>query len=266
MGPIAEWVQTHGHISWGVGGQEQVILVQRALTRAGASLEIDGEWGGITEAATKRFQAAHFIPPVGFVGKATAPKLDAQEGEEPPSPGSTLRDAPWLGYMRGITGTKELPGERDSPIIMEWRDDIARRMPAHAEYSKNYTHDATPWCGLTAAWCMIMAGIEPPFGSNDTDKWLYALSWSKWKGATKLPKPITGCVMVFKREGGGHVTFLEKMDGTDACYCRGGNQSDMVNVSHRSMDGFVGAFWPPGRPTASVVADISNATGSGSEA
>lgn len=264
MGPIAEWVQQHGIISMGVG--EQVTLVQRALTRSGASLAVDGEWGDITEAATKRFQAANFIPPVGYVGKSTAPKLDAQEGEEPPPSPSVKRDAPWLGFMRGITGTKEVPGATDSPIIMAWRADIAKRMPAHAEYSKNYTHDSVPWCGLTAAWCMIMAGIEPPFGQRDTDKWLWADSWSRWKGATRLPKPITGCVMVFTRSGGGHVTFLEKMDGSNACYCRGGNQSDMVNVSHRSMDGFTGAYWPPSRPTASVVADISNATGSGSEA
>ena len=40
----------------------------------------------------------------------------------------------WLATMRSITGTKEVQGGADSPVIMKWRDEIARLYPDMAPY------------------------------------------------------------------------------------------------------------------------------------
>jgi hypothetical protein len=48
-----------------------------------------------------------------------------------------------------------------------------------------------------------------------------------------LEVPSPGAVMVYSRTGGGHVTLYESEDA-NYYYCRGGNQSDSVNVSKLS--------------------------------
>lgn len=271
MGQIADYRAAHGRITYG-SGAPGVLLVQRALMADGAVLVADGEFGSITEMAVKVFQSRSDMPPVGWVGIRTAELLDRAlllKGGDLPPPLPTVQGAPWLSYMRAITGTRELPGAADSPIIMSWNNDISRAFPEMQSYATgSYTHDLIPWCGQCAAACMVHCNpaIRPPFvKGKDTDCYLWADSWSRWGAG--LSKPVTGCVMTFKRSGGSHVTFLEKMDGNDFCYVRGGNQSDMVNVTRRSMDGFTAARWPAGIPLArDLVADISNIVKHGSEA
>jgi uncharacterized protein (TIGR02594 family) len=235
--------------------------VQIALNGAGAGLAVDGDFGSATEAAVTRFQASEGLHPVGYVGPKTAAKLDASldnpiAADDRPNP--VMDDAPWLGRMRAITGVKEVPGDADSPIIMSWKAKIAKAFPDLTSYTQTYTHDSIPWCGFCMADVMAESGIRPVNG------FLYARNWSRF--GTRLTKPITGCVMVFSRVGGGHVSLLEKMGGRDYCYIRGGNQSDMVNVTRKSMDSFISAQWPPGWKRADIEANISNATAEGSEA
>jgi uncharacterized protein (TIGR02594 family) len=267
-GLISTWRLQNGRVARG-SGSVGVTYVQRALLAAGAQLPLDGEWGDITEEAVKRYQSAHDLPPTGWVGIRTAELLDKELTDvpavvvPPPLP-SVLGVAPWISYMRAVTGTKELPGDADSTIILSWAADIARIFPEMAAYSRSYRHDATAWCGLSMAWAMARAGVRPPFGSNDTERYLYAKSWASW--GVPLAAPIPGCVMVFSRAGGGHVTTLEKIDGKKV-WCRGGNQGDMVNVITKTLDSsFVAARWPMGfaLPAKPLAGDISSAVKEGS--
>ncbi len=49
----------------------------------------------------------------------------------------------WLSTMRTITGTLEGKDDADNPVILAWRDEIARRFPEMASYCAEYIHDET---------------------------------------------------------------------------------------------------------------------------
>jgi uncharacterized protein (TIGR02594 family) len=167
---------------------------------------------------------------------------------------------PWLDTMRAITGTTETPGSADNPKIMGMADYIARKYPEQADYAALYTGDDIAWCGLTVGFCMATANIEPVFGPTDTDRWMWAQAWAgKYWNAEKITEPCLGAVIVMSREGGGHVTLMEAHeDGSflkDGYYRgRGGNQSDMINVSNQAKSSVIALMWPkghgkPSRPT-----------------
>jgi uncharacterized protein (TIGR02594 family) len=149
----------------------------------------------------------------------------------------------WLKAMRSITGLTEEPGSEDNPKIMGMRDWIACQYTDMKDYCEGYTGDDVAWCGLCAAWCVTVAGIRPPFGATDTDKFLWALAWADDTGFYHLDEPVRGCIVVMTRSGGGHITFYEET--VDGMYrCRGGNQSDAVNVQSYDPSTVVALLWP----------------------
>src|SRR5262245_28939587 len=170
-----------------------------------------------------------------------------------------MTDTPkWLLAMRAITGLTEKPGDADNPKILAMARYIGKKFPDMKDYCDVYQHDSTAWCGLTAAFCMAVSDIRPPFGPTDTDQFLWALSWEKWMdgaraGGGKPVGAVEGAVVVMEREGGGHVTFLEHVDDDGSIACRGGNQSDAVNVQHYDPDQVVAYVWPAAAGDAPVV-------------
>src|SRR5262245_35683284 len=152
----------------------------------------------------------------------------------------------WLLVMRAITGTEEFAGDADNPRIVGMANYIARKFPDMADYCAVYQHDSTAWCGLTVAFCMAVCGIRPPFGPTDTDRFLWAQSFKPWMygGAKIIGTPVQGCVVVMTREGGGHVTLFEELDSNGNYRCRGGNQSDAVNVQSYDPDTVIALVWP----------------------
>jgi uncharacterized protein (TIGR02594 family) len=155
---------------------------------------------------------------------------------EPPTPD-------WLLTMRSLTGLTEEPGSGDNPKILAMRDAIARAYPDMQTYCDLYDHDDTPWCGLCAAYCLTDAGIRPVFGPTDTDKWMWAQAFHDLEWGYKLSSPRPGCVVVMEREGGGHVTFYERTEGS-YYWCRGGNQSDSVNQAKYAISTVIALMWP----------------------
>jgi uncharacterized protein (TIGR02594 family) len=161
------------------------------------------------------------------------------------------KDIPrWLAVMRAITGLTEAPGAEDNDKIVAMSQYIAGKYPDMQAYCDLYRHDETAWCGLTAAFCMAVAGIRPPFdlanSTGDQDLcWMWAQSWKKWAhgGGKIIGSPVPGCVVVMTRSGGGHVTFFEEMDG-GLYRCRGGNQSDCVCVQSYDPDDVIALVWP----------------------
>jgi uncharacterized protein (TIGR02594 family) len=178
--------------------------------------------------------------------KAKAPILVASDGAPP-----------WLSVMRAITGTTETPGDADNPKILAMRDEIKRiwadveGLPAYAD---SYQHDETPWCGLTAAFCVSEAGYMPaykPLPADDTERFYWAQAWASDDHYVELSGPVLGAIMVMTREGGGHISLVEDWDD-DWVSCRGGNQSDAVNVQSYDRSDVIGYFWPSEAPMPDV--------------
>lgn len=138
---------------------------------------------------------------------------------------------PWIESARRYVGLKEYDGPDNNPKIMAWAKIIG------GEVRKEYTADSIPWCGLFVDAMMAENGIDGPATP------LWALSWADW--GIKLKTPAFGCVLSFKRDGGGHVAFYLGEDD-DYYFCLGGNQSDSVNVTKVAKNRLKGITWPLG--------------------
>jgi uncharacterized protein (TIGR02594 family) len=235
-----------------------VAELQEALRRFGAELVADSEFGRITRLAVERFQASHRIAADGEVGPITAGYLDAIRDDPPavdPLP-SALNLVPWLSYMRALTGTKEIPGARSNPLILSWVKSLGARYPRLRPNIDWYRDDDTPWCGLAIAEVVgeCDPGFEPPAAP------LGAINWAPW--GVQLEGPALGAVMVFRRPGGNHVALYEGEDATHF-HIRGGNQSNMINVTRKAKNQLVrgGIRWPKGYPLPEIKAVKKAAAG-----
>jgi len=133
-----------------------------------------------------------------------------------------------LVEMLKLYGTLEVPGTKDNPVIMSW---------AKETKIKGYTHDSVPWCGLTMAVVAQRAGYQYPAGP------LWALNWKNFGRSVPLNGAMLGDVLVFNREGGGHVSMYV---GEDKYYYHilGGNQSDSVNIIRKAKSSCVAVRRP----------------------
>jgi uncharacterized protein (TIGR02594 family) len=113
-------------------------------------------------------------------------------------------------------GTKEVAGQKNNPLIMNWVRELG---VGHV-----FTGDAVPWCGLFVAYCMKQAGRAYPV------HFYRAKEWGTWEGLGLAGGgPKFGDVLVFMRDGGGHVGFYVGEDKT-AFHVLGGNQGDSVSI------------------------------------
>ena len=137
-----------------------------------------------------------------------------------------MSDPVWLEEATKYIGTKEFKGQATSPVIAGWLQMLKAW----------WTDDETPWCGVFVAMCMTKAGIQPP------KTWMRALSWAAW--GWQIKEPALGCVVVFSREGGGHVALAVGKDTAGRILCLGGNQGDEVSIKPFSTDRVVAYRWP----------------------
>ena len=163
---------------------------------------------------------------------------------------------PWLAVMQTLTGTKEVAGSAANPVITGMTTEIARiwaDVPGMETYCDQsaWDSDETAWCGVAAGYCVSEAGFQPPFGPTDTDRFGWAQSWANDPNYIQLAGPVLGAIVVLQREGGGHVTFYESTSGSNYM-CRGGNQSNSVNLAAQAISNVIGLFWPKGYPMPPV--------------
>jgi uncharacterized protein (TIGR02594 family) len=155
---------------------------------------------------------------------------------------------PWLEVMRAITGLHEYENG-SNPKIEAMASYIGRKFSEQAEYASIYDDDSIAWCGVCTAFCLAACtpeGIRAPFGEEDTDRWMWAQSFASDPGFVELGSPVPGTICVMTREGGGHVTMFEEWDDNGNLRCRGGNQSNSVNVSTYDPSTVIGYMWVRG--------------------
>lgn len=129
----------------------------------------------------------------------------------------------WLGMVSSLplmvshalelVGTVEAMGAADNPVILGWAAEVGLR---------DYRADSIPWCGL------FMAVVARRAGKLLPEKPLWALSWARFGAAVDVP--ALGDVLVFKRDGGGHVGLYVGEDDA-AFHVLGGNQGDRVGFA-----------------------------------
>ncbi|KQV66653.1 TIGR02594 family protein [Caulobacter sp. Root343] len=144
-----------------------------------------------------------------------------------------MAEAPWLAVARALIGTRETPGPANNPKIMDWANKLGGKKLGVA-----YAGDAVPWCGLFAAHCVNAVGLAlPPIAVR-------ASAWSSWGLRVT---PCVGAILVFTREGGGHVGFYVGEDETHFLVL-GGNQGDQVSIVKIAKDRLSACRWPGGVP------------------
>lgn len=145
----------------------------------------------------------------------------------------------------GLLGTKEITGTGNNATILSWANALGLK--------NTYNADSIPWCGLFVAYVVKQSGREP------VDKPLWALSWKQWGVYVATAK--LGDVLIFQREGGGHVGIYIAED-KDCYHVLGGNQSDAVTITRISKKRCVGIRRPKYNSQPDTVAQyMVSATG-----
>ena len=135
----------------------------------------------------------------------------------------------WLVSARNDIGLREIPGAPTAPRIQRWLVDLRAW----------WRDDETPWCGVAvAAWMRSASVALPRF-------WMRARAWADW--GQPLDRPAHGCVVVFARQGGGHVGLVVGEDAAGNLLVLGGNQGNAVNVRAFPRARVLAYRWPPGR-------------------
>lgn len=141
-----------------------------------------------------------------------------------------LTEPMWLQRARCDLGLRELPGAPTAPRIAGWLQQLGAW----------WRDDETPWCGTAVAAWMTACGIAPP------STWYRARAWSDW--GSRLVNPVTGCVVVFERVGGGHVGLVVGQDQRGRLLVLGGNQGDAVCIAPFDRSRVLAYRWPAGMP------------------
>lgn len=113
-----------------------------------------------------------------------------------------------------LLGIKEVLGAGDNIKILQWAEALG--------LEKTYRKDDIPWCGLFVGYVCHIAGL-----SVVKDP-LWARNWANF--GTKQTVAMLGDILVFVRDGGGHVAIYVGED-KNSYHVLGGNQSDMVCIT-----------------------------------
>lgn len=172
-----------------------------------------------------------------IVGAVNASQAGGMAPTTPPFAASG--EPKWLDIARPMIGLKEIAGSKHNGKIVEMFK------AAKAAWFKD---DETPWCGAFIAYVMIMCGLPIP----EKGEAVRAKAWASWGVACDA---VLGAIVVFGREGGGHVGILVGQSATHY-YVLGGNQSNQVNImpiaKSRKVAG--GLRWPFGVPVGRTIA------------
>ena len=155
---------------------------------------------------------------------------------QPQPKAAPRREPAWLRAARRKLGTREAAGPANNPTILAWAKRLGTKVLGIV-----YNADDTPWCGVFAAACLQEVDLDPPPLA------VRARNWADWGANLRTDRLAPGAVLVFEREGGGHVGFYVGED-RDAYHVLGGNQGDAVTVARIARTRLVASRWPRGVP------------------
>jgi uncharacterized protein (TIGR02594 family) len=135
-------------------------------------------------------------------------------------------DPAWITEAQKYLGVREIPGVNHHPLILAMWKAIKRG---------GIRDDETPWCAAFVGFCLENVGIV-------SSRFESARSYLDW--GRRIDRPVHGCIVVFTREGGGHVGFLVGVDGRGDLLVLGGNQGNEVNVRTFPRGRVTGYRWP----------------------
>ena len=136
----------------------------------------------------------------------------------------------WLTEARKHIGLKEIKGDKHHPEIVQFWKDIKRG---------GIKTDEVPWCAAFVGAMLERVGVK-------STRFESAKSYLDW--GQLLALPVVGCIVIFTREGGGHVGFVVGRDTKGNLLVLGGNQGDEVNIRSFPVSRVSGYRWPIDRP------------------
>lgn len=160
----------------------------------------------------------------------------------------TQTAAPWVDRARQLIGLSETKGGTHSPEILRMWQDIKR---------SGIKDDETPWCAAFVGAMLERVGVL-------SSRFESAKSYLTW--GVRLDGPAPGCIVVFSRDGGGHVGFVVGQDTAGNLLVLGGNQGDSVSIKSFPRARVTGYRWPVDVPIDSGPLALGEADTSRSEA
>lgn len=145
----------------------------------------------------------------------------------------------WLAAARAKLGTREIPGPTHNNVLLAFLNTAAKWNGVV------WRDDEMPWCGGFVAACLVAAGVEPVKIAAR------AKSWATYGVLLREERLSPGAILVFAREGGGHVGFYVGFyvgEDADHYYVLGGNQRNSVSIVPIVRGRLVASRWPRGYP------------------
>jgi hypothetical protein len=97
--------------------------------------------------------------------------------------------------LRGRNSARVKKGNANSPTILDWTKRLDTKVLGIV-----YNGETVPWCGLFVATCW-------PRGEPAAIDHCPGESVGTWGANLRVERLSSGAVLVFEREGGGHVGF-----------------------------------------------------------
>jgi len=144
----------------------------------------------------------------------------------------------WLLAAQMLLGTREAAGSANNTTIMGWAKLLGLKILGIA-----YNADSVPWCGLFVAHCLRVGGVD----LSAMKIAVRAKAWADWGANLGADRLCPGAILVFDREGGGHVAFYVGEDATHY-HVLGGNQGDTVSIMRLAKGRCIARRWPRGVP------------------
>ena len=118
-----------------------------------------------------------------------------------------------ISIARSYLGLTELGSTNKHPTIDVWAKSLSGKWLI-----------GQTWCGTFMAQVFKEAGLS----TKVPKEFFRAKAWEA--AGTKLDKPAYGCVVIFTRDGGGHVGFVVGKTKSGMLKVLGGNQSNAVTI------------------------------------